>query len=431
MEHRIEYARSSGVAIAYEVVSDGDVDLVFVPDFVSNLVYGWEWPRWREFYERLARSFRLILFDKRGTGLSDQGGHFAALETRMEDLRAVLDAAGSSSTVLLGSHDGCSLAALFAATYPERTRAIALFHPVTSSEDDLEAELAEVRERWGTQDYCDELLRDTAPCLLESDEERHWFANWLRVGATPASAYAQNRAFSETDLSDVLPAVRVPALVLYRPTSAAEPQARQVAELIPAATLAAASGTEYWGVFLSPEIPDEVEQFVRGGRHPEIPESVLATLLFTDIVGSTERAAELGDRAWRELLERHHALVRRELARFRGEEQDTAGDGFFATFDGPARAIRCAQALIDGVRELGLEIRAGVHTGECELHDGKPSGIAVNIGARAAAAAAAGEILVTSTVTDLVAGTGLAFEDRGDHELKGIPGSRHLYVAVL
>ncbi len=434
MEHQIEYARSSGVAIAYEVVSHGDVDLVFVPDYVSNLVYGWEWPRWRDFYEGIARSFRLILFDKRGTGLSDHAGQFAALETRMEDLRAVLDAAGSTSTVLLGSHDGCSLASLFAATYPERTRAIALFHPVAKADfPDVDLDLAELRERWGTQAYCDKLLSVTAPSLLESDEERRWFANWLRVGASPASAYAQNRAFSETDLSDVLPAVRVPTLVIYRPTPLGEPQAREVAQLIPGAKLVAASGTEYWGIFLSPEIPDEVERFVRGEQESEVPvpESVLATLLFTDIVGSTERAAELGDRAWRELLERHHALIRRELSRFRGEEEDTAGDGFFATFDGPARAIRCAQALIEGVRELGLEIRAGVHTGECELHDGKPSGIAVSIGARAAAEAAAGEILVTSTVRDLVAGTGLAFEDRGDHELKGIPGSRHLYVAVV
>jgi class 3 adenylate cyclase/pimeloyl-ACP methyl ester carboxylesterase len=434
MEHEIEYARSSGVAIAYEVVSEGDFDLVYVPDYVSNLVYGWEWPRWRDFYERLARSFRLILFDKRGTGLSDHGGHFAALETRMEDLRAVLDAAGSTSTVLLGSHDGCSLAALFAATYPERTRAIALFHPVPRPgwfEGNVDAEMAELRERWGTQSYCDELLRLTAPSLLEIDDERRWFANWLRVGATPASAYAQNRAFSDTDLTDVLPAVRVPALILYRPTSDSEAPAREVADLIPGAKLVAASGTEFWGIFLSPEIPDEVKRFVRGERGPEVPESVLTTLLFTDIVGSTEKAAELGDRGWRDLLERHHALVRRELNRFRGDEQDTAGDGFFATFDGPGRAIRCAHALIEGVRELGLEIRAGVHTGECELHDGKPSGIAVNIGARAAAEAAAGEILVTSTVTDLVAGTGLTFQDRGDHKLKGIPGSRHLYVAVL
>lgn len=430
MEHRIEYAKSSGIAIAYEVVGDGETDLIFVPDYVSNLVYGWEWPRWRDFYEQLARSFRLILFDKRGTGLSDHGGHFAALETRMEDLRAVLDAAGSTSTMLLGSHDGCSLAALFAATYPERTRAIALFQPVARPDwDDIDTELAELRDRWGTQAYFDQLLELSAPSLMDSAEERRWFANWLRVGASPSSAYAQNRAFADTDLSEVLPAVRVPALVLYRPKSIYEQQARDVARRIPGAKLVAVSGTESWGIFLSPEVPDEVERFVRG-EHPEVPESVLVTLLFTDIVGSTQRAAELGDRAWRELLERHHALVRRELSRFRGEERDTAGDGFFATFDGPARAIRCAQALVAGVRELGLELRAGVHTGECELHDGKVAGLAVSIGARVAAVAGPGEVLVSQTVKDLVAGTGLVLEDLGERELKGVPGTWRIYAAA-
>jgi class 3 adenylate cyclase/pimeloyl-ACP methyl ester carboxylesterase len=431
VQHEIRYARSSGVAIAYEVVSEGDVDLVFVPDYVSNLVYGWEWPRWRDFYERLARSFRLILFDKRGTGLSDHGGHFAALETRMEDLRSVLDAAGSTSTVLLGSHDGCSLAALFAATYPERTRAIVLFQPVTRFEwPDSERELARLRDGWGTQEYSDELLTYNAPDLLESDEERRWFANWVRVGASPASAYFQNRVIEETDLTDVLPAVRVPALVLFRPATAFEPTAREVARLIPGATQTAVSGSGQWGIFLSPEVPDVVEQFVRGEQASQVPESVLATVLFTDIVGSTERAADLGDRAWRELLERHHALVRRELTRFRGDERDTAGDGFFATFDGPARAIRCAQSVVTGVRELGLDVRAGVHTGECELHDGKVAGLAVSIGARVAAAARAGEVLVSQTVKDLVAGTGLSLEDRGERELKGVPGTWRLYAAA-
>ena len=431
MRHEIEYARSSGVAIAYTVVGDGATDLVYVPDYVSNLVYAWESRHWRDFYERLAQSFRLILFDKRGTGLSDHGGHFAALETRMEDLRAVLDAAGSTSTVLLGSHDGCSLAALYAATYPERTRAIALFQPVvrgaTETADD---DLAELRERWGTQAYCDELLSYNAPSLLESGEDRRWFANWLRVGASPSSAYAQNRAVAETDLSDLLPAVRVPALVLYRPGSLYEPETREAARLIPGAKLLPTSSTGNWGIFLSPEIPDEVERFVRGEQEVEVPESVLATLLFTDIVASTERAAELGDRGWRELLERHHALVRRELGRFRGDEQDTAGDGFFATFDGPARAIRCAQAIVEAMRGLGLDVRAGVHTGECELHDGKVAGLAVAIGARVAAAAGAGEVLVSQTVKDLVAGTGLALEDRGERELKGVPGTWRLYAAT-
>jgi class 3 adenylate cyclase len=432
MDIDVAYARSSGVAIAYQVVGEGETDLVFVPDFVSNLVYGWEWPRWRDFYERLAGLFRLILFDKRGTGLSDHGGHFSALETRMEDLRAVLDAAGSTSTILLGSHDGCSLAALFAATYPERTRAIVLFHPVhrpEGPEPDLEADLARLRDQWGTQAHCDELLNWNAPSLFESEEERRWFANWLRVGASPASAYVQNRAFADTDLSDVLPAVRVPTLALYRPTSYYEPYTREVARLIPGATLVAASGTEPWGIFLSPEIPEEIARFVRGEQQPEVPESVLATLLFTDIVSSTEKAASLGDRGWRDLLDRHHAVVRRELARFRGEERDTAGDGFFATFDGPARAVRCAQAVVEGVRTLGLEVRAGVHTGECELHDNKLAGLAVSIAARVAANAPAGEVFVSQTVKDLVAGTGLEFEDRGQRDLKGVPGRWHLHAA--
>jgi class 3 adenylate cyclase len=431
VQHEIRYARSSGVAIAYEVVGEGDVDLAFVPDYVSNLVYGWEWPRWREFYEQLASTFRLILFDKRGTGLSDHGGHFAALETRMEDLRAVLDTAGSASTVLLGSHDGCSLAALYAATYPERTRAIALFQPIARGDwAYMDDELARLRDEWGTQAYSDELLSFNAPGLLESDDERRWFANWLRVGASPASAYTQNRALGETDLSDVLAAIRVPTLVLYRPASPFEPETRQVAQLVSGAKLTAVSGDGNWGIFLSREIPDVVAAFVRGEQQPEVPDSILATLLFTDIVGSTERSAELGDRAWRELLERHHAVVRRELTRFRGEEQDTAGDGFFATFDGPARAIRCAQALVDGVSDLGVELRAGVHTGECELHDGKVAGLAVSIGARVAGAARPGEALVSQTVKDLVAGTGLALQDRGERELKGVPGTWRLYAAT-
>jgi class 3 adenylate cyclase len=439
----IRYARNGGVAIAYQVVGDGETDLAYVPDFVSNLVYGWESRHWRDFYEQLAQSFRLILFDKRGTGLSDHGGQFAALETRMEDLHAVLDTAGSPSTVLLASHEGCSMAVLYAATYPERTRALILFHPIPY-EPDMQSEawharIAELRERWGTQDLGDEILKDTTPSLCASRTERDWFANWLRVGASPAAAYALHRAWIETDLREVLPAVRVPTLVMYRTPlevgsgsrtiDRAERYAREVADLIPSASAVRVSGTDYQQIFLSPEIPEEVARFVAREAVPEVPDSVLATVLFTDIVGSTERAAELGDRAWRELLERHHRLVRRELIRFRGEERDTAGDGFFATFDGPARAIRCAQALVDGIRDLGLEVRAGVHTGECELHDGKVAGLAVSIGARVAASADASEVLVSQTVKDLVAGTGLVLEDRGERELKGVPGSWRVYRA--
>ena len=426
----IRYARSGGVSIAYQIVGDGDTDLVYVPDYVSNLVYGWESPHWRPFYDRLAQSFRLILFDKRGTGLSDLGGHFPALETRMDDVRAVLDAAGSGSAVLFGSHDGCSMAALYAASYPERTRGLVLFHPVAhdpeAHTDAAREDLAEVRDSWGTQKFSDEIMRDAAPSLLHDPRERELFANWLRVGASPSVAYALNRAWFETDLREILPAVRVPTLVLYR-RSVAEPLALDVAERIPGAQALRVSGEDYGEVYLSPEIPEEIERFVAGEQVPVVPDTVLATILFTDIVASSVRAAELGDHAWRELLERHHALVRRELTRYRGEEKDTAGDGFFATFDGPARAIRCANAIVEGVHELGLEVRAGVHTGECEVHEGKVAGLAVVIGARVAALAEGGEVLVSQTVKDLVAGAGVDFEERGEHELKGVPGSWRLY----
>jgi len=433
VELDIRYARSGGVAIAYQVVGDGDIDLVYVPDYMSNLVYGWASPYWPEFYERLARSFRLILFDKRGTGLSDHGGQFAALETRMDDLRAVLDDVGSTNAVVLSAHEGSAMAALYAATYPERVRALVLFHPGPDfAEDDSKAqeELADLRDRWGTRAYSDELLLHGCQTLYEREEDREWFANHLRVGASPAVAYALNRAFLETDLSEVLPAVRAPTLVLYRRGSIGEGPALEVAHLISGARCIPVSGTDYFGIFLSLDIADELERFIAGEEVAEVPDTVLATVLFTDIVASTARIAELGDRAWRELLDQHHSFVRRELGRFRGEERDTAGDGFFATFDGPARAIRCAQAVVEGMHALGLEVRAGVHTGECELHDGKVAGLAVSIGARVAAAAGPGEVFVSQTVKDLVAGTGLALEARGERELKGVPGTWRLYAAT-
>jgi class 3 adenylate cyclase len=426
----IQYARSGGVAIAYQVVGKGDVDLVLVPDYVSNLVYDWEYPRLRAFYERLARSFRLILFDKRGTGLSDHGSQFASLETRMEDLRAVLDAVGAASPVVFSAHEGGGMATLFAATYPERVRALVLFHAEwegNQSEEGALRELAELREQWGTQEYSDELLTAASPTLAANEEDRRWFANSLRVGASPEVAYALNRAFFETDLRGVLPAVRVPTLVLYREPF--ESRAVDFASRIADARTMRVPGSDYSVSYRSLDIADEIERFVAGEEAPTVPESVLATVMFTDIVGSTERASALGDRAWRDLLARHHALVRRELARFRGKEKDTAGDGFFATFDGPARAIRAGQAIVGGVNELGLESRIGIHVGECELHEDKVAGLAVSIGARVAAQAGANEILVSQTVRDLVAGTGITFEERGAHELKGVPGTWQLFAA--
>jgi class 3 adenylate cyclase len=432
MVEAIAYARSSGVAIAYQVVGDGDVDLVYVPDYVSNLVYGWETTHWRTFYERLARSFRLILFDKRGTGLSDHGARFAALETRMEDLRAVLDAVGSTSAVVFGGHEGCGMAVLYAATYPERTRALVLFHPVAkgrgTDEREVQQDLSELRERWGTQAWCDELLSAGCPTLSASEDDRRWFANWLRVGASPSVAYALNRAFFETNLTEVLSAVRVPTLVLYRQRE--EEDSLDVAARIPGAHAMRVSGDDYFGIFLSEEIPDEIERFVAGEEAPSIPDSVLTTVMITDLVGSTERASMLGDQAWRRLLADHHAAVRRELARFRGDERDTAGDGFFATFDGPARAIRAGQAIVSAIRDIGLDVRVGIHVGECEMHDDKPTGLAVNVGSRVAAAAEPGEILVTRTVRDLVAGSEIEFRDRGGHELRGVPGTWVLYAVA-
>jgi class 3 adenylate cyclase len=308
---------------------------------------------------------------------------------------------------------------------------LALFHPRSDYGDtntDVAAELADLRERWGTDALAEEIMREGCPSLLASDEDRRWFANSCRVGASPAVAYALNRAFHETDLRDVLPAVRVPTLVLYRAPERAN--ALEFAAQIPSARTVQVSGEDYLEIYLSPDVVDVLAELIAGEEPPEVPESVLATVMFTDIVGSTEHAASLGDRGWRDLLARHHAVVRRELRRFRGEERDTAGDGFFATFDGPARAIRCGQAIVEGVKPLGLDARIGVHIGECEVHEGKLAGLAVVVGARISGEARGGEVLVSGTVKDLVAGSGLEFADRGQPELKGVPGQWSLYAVA-
>jgi class 3 adenylate cyclase len=425
----IRYARSGDVAIAYHIVGDGPTDLVLVPDFYSNLVYDWESKYWRPFYERLAQSFRLVLFDKRGTGLSDRGGLFPTLETRMDDVRAVLDAVGSERALLFGPHEGSTMACLYAATYPERTIALAVFQAgVRDNERERNLEMMrKIREGWGTLELADEMLSVICPTLRNDPGGLEWFTNSMRVGASPAAGYALNKMWSETDLSNILQAIHVPTLVLSR-GELANQDTTEVASEIKGSRFVKLAGEDYWGTFLSPEIADELERFVSTLEEPPEHETVLATVLFTDLVGSSELAAKLGDRAWRERLEQHNVAVRRQLARFRGEEVDTAGDGFFASFNGPARAIRCGLALKNELRELGLEVRVGVHTGECEVVSGKPAGIAVNTGARISAAAATGEVLVSSTVRDLVAGSGIEFEDRGTHELKGVPGEWRLYA---
>jgi len=421
----VRYARSGDVAIAYQVLGEGPVDLVFVP-FFGNIRYAWEQPLFARFLERLASFSRLILFDKRGTGLSDRP-RVLTLETQMDDIRAVLDAVGSERAALFGGAQGGQLCALFAATYPERTAALILYNPHASPADVPPApgSADEARERWGTRELAAELARAAYPSMAGDPAFLRWHADYLRFAASPGAAAEFFRMLHDTDISDVLPTIRVPTLVIYR--ARRRDAVLRVAELIPGARAVQVPGDDL-APWTGDEAPAEVERFLSGREEAPVPDSILTTVLFTDIVGSTERAAELGDRAWRDLLTRHHAAVRRELARFRGEELDTAGDGFFATFDGPARAIRCAQAIVANVGELGLDLRAGLHTGECELHDGKLAGIAVSVGSRVAAEAGPGEVLASSTVKDLVAGSGIEFEQLGARELKGVPGEWTLYV---
>lgn len=427
----IEYARSGDVSIAYQTFGDHPRDLVLVPMF-SNLVFPWSNSDWRGLYDRLSSFSRVIMFDKRGTGLSDRPRDLGPLETRMDDIRAVLDAVGADHATLVGMAEGGQTCALFAATYPERTEALVLVDTparVVSAEDYLygipeeewRAHLRVIRERWGTRDYFEEQARGVDP---EGDEDfLDWFVTCQRFCASPGAALRFFRVYGETDLRDILPTIRVPTLVLYRSSNR-----DQMLDLARRITGARALEVRRPGFKVFEDITREVEDFLSGVQGEALPDTVLATVLFTDIVRSTELAATLGDRAWRDLLHDHHVAVRRELSRFRGEELDTAGDGFFATFDGPARAISCARAIVGAVGELDLTVRAGVHTGECELQDGKVTGIAVNIGARVAAAAGPGEVLVSGTVKDLVAGSGIEFEYRGDQELKGVPGEWRLFV---
>ena len=428
----VNYARSGDVAVAYQVIGDGPLDVVLVPDWISNLVWAWHTPYWRNFYERLGSFARLIVLDKRGTGLSDRPHFFPDMETRIDDLRAVLDATGTERAAIVASHEGCWMASLFAATYPERTRSLALYHPWIGASDDRlyvdsEEDLRELRDQWGTNDFVDQQLRP-APSLAADKEFRLWYRDEMRLSASPSSAYAYWKSIRELDFRDIYPAVRVPTLVLYRDY---RPEARDmygdVARLIPDARLVELQGKDYLGIFLE-EPAREIEAFLRDLPVREKTDRVLTTVLFTDLVGSTERLATLGDAGWRELVGRHHELVRRTLSRYRGTEIDTAGDGFYATFDGPARAIRCAREIQAEIADLGMATRAGVHTGECEIIDGKPGGLAVVVGSRISAAAEDGEVLVSGTVKDLVAGSDIAFRERGEQALKGVPGKWRLYA---
>jgi len=433
---------SGDVSIAYQVVGTGPVDLVLVPGFVSNVELAWDDPHSVTFYRALAEFSRLIVFDKRGTGLSDRVTGVAPLEVRMDDLRAVMDAAGSERAAVIGFSEGAPMATLFAATYPERVTAIILCggsarytrapdYPFGPSEAEYRRGVEDTRARFGTPEWVDEAIAGLAPSMIGDPGYRTFFARYTRQSASPGAAAALSEMNAEIDIRSVLPAIRVPTLAMRRAGDRPE-LGRYLADRIPRARFVELRGADHlmW-TGDSMEIVDHIREFLESvAQRPAVvdADTVLATVLFTDIVGSTAAAAELGDRGWRELLERHHAMVRSELAHYRGVEVDTAGDGFFARFDGPARAIRCACAIRDAVGDLGIEIRSGVHTGECEVFQDKVAGIAVSIGARVAARAAPGEVLVSQTVRDLVAGSGLLFEERGVAELKGVPGEWRLYA---
>jgi pimeloyl-ACP methyl ester carboxylesterase len=445
MAPETRYARSGDVNIAYQVVGEGPLDLVYVPGWVSNIELMWEEPAMAHFLQRLASFSRLILFDKRGTGLSDRVSNeeLPTLEQRMDDVRAVLEEVGSERAALFGHSEGGNMCVLFAATYPERTSALVTLgcfakrrdpdddYPWAPTAENREETVADVERNWGH--FRPEDAEYYAPSRVGDEQFIRNLEQYLRRGASPGAAAALLRMNSFIDVREVLPTIQVPTLVLHRTGDhdVNIEEGRYVAAKIPGAKFVELPGADHWiAAGNVDEIADEIEEFLTGTRPIPEPDRVLATVLFTDIVGSTERAAELGDRRWRELLGAHETAVRRELDRFRGREVDTAGDGFLATFDGPARAVRCAISAGDAVRQLGVEIRAGLHTGECELDGPKVRGIAVHTGARIASLAGAGEVLVSQTVKDLVSGSGLAFEDRGVHELKGVPGEWRVYAAV-
>jgi class 3 adenylate cyclase/pimeloyl-ACP methyl ester carboxylesterase len=433
------YARSGAVNIAYQIVGEGAMDLVFVSGWISNVELAWEEPNFRRFLERLASFSRLILFDKRGTGLSDRvpDNQLPTLEERMDDVRVVMNAAGSHRAALFGISEGGPMCILFAATFPERTIALVTCgtyarriwsqdYPWAPTPEERQRFFDAIEHEWGRELGLDSL----APSVQEDPAIRRWLETYVRRSASPGAALALARMNTQIDVRHVLPAVKVPALIMHRTgdKDSAVEEGRYIADRIPGAKFVELPGDDHlpW-IGDQDALLDEVEEFLTGMRPARRTDRILATILFTDIVGSTERANALGDRAWRNLLERHHGIVRRELARFRGREIDTAGDGFLAAFDGPARAIKSACAIRDAVRELGLEIRSGLHTGECEVLDDKIAGVAVHTCARVASEAGPGEVLVSSTVKDLVAGSGIEFEDRGLHELKGVPGEWRLF----
>jgi class 3 adenylate cyclase len=435
MRAPIRYARTGDVNIAYQVTGEGEIDLVLVPGFVSHLELDWDDRRSAHFLHRLGTFTRLIRFDKRGTGLSDRPGGLPDLETRMDDVRAVMDAVGSERAALFGYSEGGPLSILFAATSPERVSELVLYgayakrlrsadYPWAPTEEERRSYAAEVEEEWAFE-------ADMRRMCPSADEAMaRWWETRARAAASPGAARALIEMNSRIDVRDVLPSVRLPTLVLHRSgdLDSSPKEGRFIAGRIPGARFVELPGVDHCPWIDADEIVDEIQQFLTGERRPRSTQRVLATIMFTDIVRSTERVVNVGDRDWTALLTAHDRAVRSELERFSGEEIKTTGDGFLAIFDGPARAIRSALAVSEATRDLGLEVRAGVHTGEIERDDGDIHGVAVHATARIMGHAEPGEVLVSATTKDLVAGSGLSFTDRGERELKGI-GLRRLFAA--
>ncbi len=430
------YARAGDVNLAYQVVGGGEADLLFVPGWVSHVEYAWEEPSLAPFLERLASFARLILMDRRGTGLSDPVDRLPTLEERMDDVRAVLDAAGSDRAFLLGISESGPMCTLFAASHPERTAGLALLNTYAESQlafdytDEQFRRAIDVVERhWGTG-ITAELF---APSRADDEAFRSSWARFERRAVSPGGIRKILMMARDTDVRDVLPSVKVPTTVIHRDEDSIRIEAgRQLAENIPGAKLVEVPGADHfpWVGDTTP-ILDELEHFVTGERGREEPDRVLATVLFTDIVDSTEELSKRGDRAWRDLLTQYYGVMRAQTERHRGREMDTAGDGYFAAFDGPARGIRAAIAALHAMEPLGIRIRAGLHTGECEQIGDKMGGIAVHLGSRVCGAAAPHEVLVSNTVKDLVAGSGLRFAERGAHVLKGVPGEWNLFAVEV
>jgi class 3 adenylate cyclase/alpha-beta hydrolase superfamily lysophospholipase len=438
MTPETRYARTTDrTHVAYQAFGEGPFDLLVLRSWHSNIEHEWAEPVLAGVFRRLASLGRVLLLDRRGTGLSDpiDPNQLPTLEDRIDDIRAVMAAVGAERVVPIGLAHGAGLCAVFAATHPERTAGLVLWAPpwsvVRRAPDDQVAQLLDVVSHdWATLEAAHETVRHGGPSRKDDAAFVEWIRNNERLTGSVEAAVAQARLLIETNVDDVLPAIHVPTLVAWRRDSPGAESARYVARRIPHAVTREMPGIDHMFIAGDWRTPlREFEDFIESLAGDEADlDRVLATVMFTDLVGSTQRAAELGDRAWRDLVERHHALVRRELARHRGREIDTAGDGFFAAFDGPARAIRCALAIHRAVRELGLALRIGLHAGECERAGTGLRGMAVHIGARVAGLAGASEVLVTSTVRDLVAGSGLTFEDRGRHQLKGVPAEWQIFA---